>query len=238
MGGERTPSPAPERRVAQEPDADFGLGGAADEGKADAFGPEVERRAHPGLVLRGTRTIGAQQVSDVAAIIACSASGDRAVLLVDQQPVAGAADNPVPSAPAVTGPRGDRRATAQHRHLGHHLRRPGGRSALQQAPVARGGCWRRTFGHVSAFAGPGQRALCQRESIYRRLTDAVASGYINTTMCGKGDGTTDEWVQWHCRMGRFGEPHELAGPVVFLASPATSFVSGVTLPVDGGYLTV
>lgn len=39
-------------------------------------------------------------------------------------------------------------------------------------------------------------------------------------------------------MKRWGEPHEIGGPVAFLASPAASFVNGVTLPVDGGYLVV
>lgn len=37
-------------------------------------------------------------------------------------------------------------------------------------------------------------------------------------------------------MGRFGELDELAGAAVFLASPAASYVTGVTLPVDGGFL--
>jgi NAD(P)-dependent dehydrogenase (short-subunit alcohol dehydrogenase family) len=37
-------------------------------------------------------------------------------------------------------------------------------------------------------------------------------------------------------MGRIGQPYELIGPVVFLASDASSFVTGHTLPVDGGAL--
>lgn len=36
-------------------------------------------------------------------------------------------------------------------------------------------------------------------------------------------------------MGRFGEAHELVGAVLFLASDAASFVTGVVLPVDGGF---
>jgi len=39
-------------------------------------------------------------------------------------------------------------------------------------------------------------------------------------------------------LGRVGQPEELVGPVVFLASDMASYVSGVTLPVDGGFLAV
>ena len=35
--------------------------------------------------------------------------------------------------------------------------------------------------------------------------------------------------------GRFGEPHELAGTVIWLCSAAASFVTGVVVPVDGGF---
>ena len=36
-------------------------------------------------------------------------------------------------------------------------------------------------------------------------------------------------------MGRLGDPKELAGPLLFLASEASSFVTGHTLVVDGGF---
>jgi 2-deoxy-D-gluconate 3-dehydrogenase len=34
---------------------------------------------------------------------------------------------------------------------------------------------------------------------------------------------------------RWGEPADLAGTAVYLASPASNFVTGVAIPVDGGY---
>ena len=37
-------------------------------------------------------------------------------------------------------------------------------------------------------------------------------------------------------MHRWGQPEDLQGAVVFLASPAAAYVTGAILPVDGGYL--
>jgi len=39
----------------------------------------------------------------------------------------------------------------------------------------------------------------------------------------------------HTPMGRFGAPEELVGAVLFLLSPASQFVHGVVLPIDGGF---
>lgn len=39
-------------------------------------------------------------------------------------------------------------------------------------------------------------------------------------------------------LGRNGEASEIAGPAVFLASDLASYVTGVTIPVDGGFLAV
>jgi len=99
------------------------------------------------------------------------------------------------------------------------------------------------FAHVGYTAAKGgiralTQAMCRELAPFGIRVNAVAPGYIDTAMGGKGEPVTDDWVHWHCPMGRFGEPHEVAGPVVFLASPAASFISGVTLPVDGGYLTI
>ena len=37
-------------------------------------------------------------------------------------------------------------------------------------------------------------------------------------------------------LGRWAKPEDIAGAVVFLCSPAAAFVTGIVLPVDGGYL--
>jgi NAD(P)-dependent dehydrogenase (short-subunit alcohol dehydrogenase family) len=39
----------------------------------------------------------------------------------------------------------------------------------------------------------------------------------------------------HTPMGRFGVPEDLLGTVLWLLSPAASFVTGITVPVDGGF---
>jgi NAD(P)-dependent dehydrogenase (short-subunit alcohol dehydrogenase family) len=39
----------------------------------------------------------------------------------------------------------------------------------------------------------------------------------------------------HTPMGRFGEPEDLLGATIWLLSPASKFVTGIVLPIDGGF---
>ncbi|MFT3821240.1 MAG: SDR family NAD(P)-dependent oxidoreductase [Rubrivivax sp.] len=68
--------------------------------------------------------------------------------------------------------------------------------------------------------------------------NAVAPGLMLTEMVAPQlavPGGTD-WYMSRVPMKRGGEVHEIVGPVVFLASPMASYVNGVVLPVDGGFL--
>jgi len=42
-------------------------------------------------------------------------------------------------------------------------------------------------------------------------------------------------IKDHTPMGRYGEPQELVGAVIWLCSEAASFVNGVVIPIDGGF---
>ena len=68
--------------------------------------------------------------------------------------------------------------------------------------------------------------------------NAVAPGWIATqlTQALQGDSQRSEAILSRTPLGRWGEPADVAGPVLFLASDAARFVTGVVLPVDGGYL--
>ena len=74
--------------------------------------------------------------------------------------------------------------------------------------------------------------------------NAIAPGFFignqNRTLLTNSDGsftTRGKKVIDNTPMGRFGEASELTGAVLFLASASASFVTGVVLPVDGGFST-
>ena len=70
--------------------------------------------------------------------------------------------------------------------------------------------------------------------------NAVGPGPIVTPMTAQARANPELYRDFLARipMGRYGEPGEIAACVVFLASPASSFVTGHTLVADGGYTAV
>ena len=67
--------------------------------------------------------------------------------------------------------------------------------------------------------------------------NAVAPGYIATDLTRPlvDDPERSQAIVARTPMGRWGRPEDVAGAVVFLCSPAAAFITGVILPVDGGY---
>ena len=67
--------------------------------------------------------------------------------------------------------------------------------------------------------------------------NAVAPGWISTPLTAalQADPLRSAPILARTPMGRWGEPADVAGPVLFLCSKAAAFVTGVILPVDGGY---
>ena len=70
--------------------------------------------------------------------------------------------------------------------------------------------------------------------------NALAPGVIETPMTAatRADPTRLESFMTRIPMGRVGQTEDLGGPVIFLASDMSRYVTGITLPVDGGFLAV
>ena len=68
--------------------------------------------------------------------------------------------------------------------------------------------------------------------------NALAPGVIETPMTAatRDDPQRLEKFMTRIPMGRVGQPSELIGPAVFLSSPMSQYITGVTLAVDGGFL--
>lgn len=96
--------------------------------------------------------------------------------------------------------------------------------------------------HAYAAAKAGVANLSRSEGVtYAKegiRVNAVAPGYVNTPLI---KGLPEERVKAAAALhpiGRFAEPEEIASAIYFLASDAASYITGVVLPVDGGYSTI
>ena len=67
--------------------------------------------------------------------------------------------------------------------------------------------------------------------------NAIAPGWFATEMTDEmfADEPSMAFINRNCPMGRPGELHELDGALLFLAGDASTYVTGVTIPVDGGW---
>jgi NAD(P)-dependent dehydrogenase (short-subunit alcohol dehydrogenase family) len=118
---------------------------------------------------------------------------------------------------------------------------------------------RRTQGRIinlasimSVSAGPGLVAYAASKGAILQMTkalahdlapqgirvNAIAPGVIETpmTVATRNDPEAIGRFMAHTPLKRPGKPDELVGPVLFLASHMSSYVTGILLPVDGGYL--
>ena len=82
------------------------------------------------------------------------------------------------------------------------------------------------------------KAYCDELAQYNIQVNGIAPGYFATdiTKNTREDEAANRRVTDHIPSGRWGELYDLMGAVVFLASPASNYVNGHLLVVDGGYL--
>ena len=68
--------------------------------------------------------------------------------------------------------------------------------------------------------------------------NAIAPGWVATSLTQplRDDPVRNTAILSRTPLGRWAEPEDVAGAVVFLCSPAARFITGAVLPVDGGYL--
>lgn len=82
------------------------------------------------------------------------------------------------------------------------------------------------------------RAMANELAPHGINVNAIAPGYMATanTQALRDDFKRSAEILGRIPAGRWGEPEDLAGAAVFLASPASDYVHGITIPVDGGWL--
>jgi len=126
--------------------------------------------------------------------------------------------------------------------------------AAHAALKAAGGSIVNTASMLSFFGSPYAPAYAASKGGVAQLTkslaaawaadgirvNAIAPGWIATdlTRALQEDEARTQAILSRTPIKRWGQPDDLAGVVAFLASDAAKFVTGVVMPIDGGYLTL
>ena len=104
------------------------------------------------------------------------------------------------------------------------------------------GCGISTAGYVVSKGGVRSftEVLARDLAPHGVRVNAVAPGLMETEMTAgqRAQANGTDWYMRRAPMARAGRADEIVGPVLFLASDMASYVNGVVLPVDGGYLAV
>jgi len=125
-------------------------------------------------------------------------------------------------------------------------------AAARQLLAKTAGCIVNTASMLSFFGGARVPAYSASKGGIAQLTkslalayaaegirvNAIAPGWIATALTAplRDDAQRSAPILSRTALGRWGTPEDVVGAAVFLCSPAAAFITGVILPVDGGYL--
>jgi NAD(P)-dependent dehydrogenase (short-subunit alcohol dehydrogenase family) len=101
-----------------------------------------------------------------------------------------------------------------------------------------GGRWSSAYAATKHGLAGFTKAYCDELAEHGIQVNAIAPGYYATdiTTQTRSDPVTNQRVLDHIPAARWGDPADLMGATVFLASKASDYVNGHVLTVDGGYL--
>nr|WP_306268969.1 SDR family oxidoreductase [Pararhizobium sp. IMCC3301] len=93
------------------------------------------------------------------------------------------------------------------------------------------------YGASKAAVSQLTKSLAIAWAEHQIRVNCIAPGFILTEQSAKSRANPAhvEAVNKRTPMGRWGDPQDIAGPALFLASPAAKFITGACLNVDGGY---
>src|SRR5262249_5023960 len=123
--------------------------------------------------------------------------------------------------------------------VGRHMIQRRGGNQINIASLAADRPLKHAAPYAISKAGLGQmtRALAMEWGPYDVRVNAIAPGFIITDLTRKiwADPQMQAWAQTNTPQRRLGQPQDLVGVALFLASPAAAFLTGQTLCVDGGF---
>jgi 2-deoxy-D-gluconate 3-dehydrogenase len=123
---------------------------------------------------------------------------------------------------------------------GQHMLKQGHGKIINIASLLSFGGGYQTVGYAASKGGVGQmtKALANEWSSRGINVNAIAPGYMATekNIPLMEDPARNKLIMDRVPAGRWGLPEDLVGALIFLSSPASDYLHGILIPVDGGFL--